>query len=287
MADRTATHLFPSTSFTGSRCATVSYPSLRLRMGCLPMQRRVWWTATRLASTGVVVCEIFGAFRQFFALAATLWTGALAVDVQRNALRRGAAAEDPLSQMMQLHFVIWGLSGVVLVVVGELHVLGNAGQWCWIRSGEWWAWFAFLYVPRMLVLAYLVWICFLFSRDHSMAQRRQYRAFRAYVCIFLIVVAASLSNRLQNVLTPGRPQFGLFLLQSSLGQLQPVANALVLLQDVDVKELYARLIQRVCLRCCGLNGLPVLTSEMNMSGVGSSVISSSAASSRNTLGRDL
>lgn len=192
-------------------------------------------------------CTLKAAGSQFFGLAAILWTGSIALNLDLTVLRHARIAQQVDRLMRRLHAGVWGTSAAVLLVAYLADTLGPAGGgWCWVKATAQWARAAFWYVPLLLSIAYTVVIYFRTRATLLHLHREASRSagalslppppsstlggltsrLRALLVVFVVINAAQIANRLHGFFSAS-PSYELSLLHALLGPLQarePVAT---------------------------------------------------------------
>mmetsp|Transcript_11269 Transcript_11269/g.14701 ORF Transcript_11269/g.14701 Transcript_11269/m.14701 type:complete len:307 (+) Transcript_11269:150-1070(+) len=187
-------------------------------------------------------CIISAAMTQFFDVANFLWTSIIAFNIHSVIVKgKGRVVE---YWEKYYHWVAWGGSGFLALVVAIFQGYGDAGIWCWIVEDKVWLRFLCYYLPLLLVMTYNIIICLIIMRavrDSSQEAMVNFRL-RLYVLVFVFVRIWSILDRMQNVLGDS-PVFPLALLHSIFSPMQGIANALVYGCNYQVVQQY-----RYCLR---------------------------------------
>ena len=211
------------------------------------------------------LCMLLAALSQFTGLAAILWTACIAVGLHLGVLRRSKLmTQEPARLRRYMHAAVWGAAGVSLLIMSAVpNTLGPTGQWCWIRRDAMvWAGGTFYYLPLVAVFAYSMGIYGLTRRTLLHLHREASNAtslggsggggghadnsargtatsasrggaltgltsrLRGFLLVFGVIHACQLTNRLWDLVFPAHPSYFLYLLQSALGPLQGLGNAI-------------------------------------------------------------
>jgi hypothetical protein len=209
-------------------------------------------------------CTFNAASTQFFGLAAVLWTGCLALGLHLGLLRQNRlATQRPQELICKMNWGVWGASAFALVIMLGSRVLGPTGQWCWIRMDKWWAGLAFYYLPLFAVFLYSLGIYTLTRRTFISMQREAAAAgsptgahhsalsgltsrLRGFLLVFGVINAFQFTNRFWDVISPSQPSFALYVLQSLLGPMQGVGNAIVYGYNPAARRVWSAALPRAC-----------------------------------------
>ncbi len=244
------------------------------------------------------LCILCAAAAQFFGLATVLWTGCLALSLHLSVLRRSQQAADPARLYRLMCYGVYGASGASLLIMGSAGALGPSGQWCWVRLGEWWAGLLFYYLPLIAIGVYsaVVYVQTLSGLMHLHREASRNAAslghelsrtagavpglaarLRAFLLVYGLIHLSQIANRVQEIVSPRAPVFALYLLQSLLGPMQGMGNAIAYGWSPRVRRLWAARFPEWC--ACAVardersessyppvTGAPQLGSEVTPSG---------------------
>ena len=208
------------------------------------------------------LCVGLAAVSQFFGLAATLWNTFIALNMHLTVLIAARIVKEEDRYMRRLHAGAWGPALLTTVITGAAGGLGSAGQWCWIRGGDFaWAQLLFFYIPIVCSLLYSLGVYLRVRQRIVMLREQAARAgnpvassaqgelmhrFVSFLIVYGVIHCFRIANRLQDWLAPERPVYALFMLHSIFGPLQGLGNALVYGWTPRVRRLYANLYPGWC-----------------------------------------
>ncbi|RKO85166.1 hypothetical protein BDK51DRAFT_32529 [Blyttiomyces helicus] len=204
------------------------------------------------------LCVVQGFVNQVFLLAGLVWMTAMAVNILVAVTKR-RRLEDLARYEKYYHVAAWGLPIILtlplLFVESNGPVMTSAQLWCWIGPAYSGLRMALWFAPLWIVWGFNIVVYCIVGRGMWKARqglkqfgsgpnsssegyirrpgapasplRRYILKTCMYLLIFFIIYVWSTANRIQNMINPGAPVFGLFFLQAIFTPAQGFLNSLV------------------------------------------------------------
>eukprot|EP00520_Triparma_pacifica_P018675 CAMPEP_0118662362 /NCGR_PEP_ID=MMETSP0785-20121206/16790_1 /TAXON_ID=91992 /ORGANISM="Bolidomonas pacifica, Strain CCMP 1866" /LENGTH=341 /DNA_ID=CAMNT_0006555899 /DNA_START=71 /DNA_END=1093 /DNA_ORIENTATION=+ len=246
-----------SLSFVGSLIIVMSYLSFK-RLRKFSLQLVFWLSISDLGNcisyflgdpkTGWL-CTTQSMIMSLFELSSVLWTTVIALTLFRLIVMQKTSSH----LMKKFHLFCFGIPFFCMFLPLITDSYGDTGAWCWIQTpeenedesmtrallnkGTIWRLVLF-YLPLWIAIAFnsVVYIVVTntlarVARTQASETRPKYlkmiRRLRMYPLILVFCWMGATINRIQNVIYPNDPMFGLYIFQVSTRSLQGVLNAIV------------------------------------------------------------